>query len=1001
MDANNKVMDFQEAAAKRIVDLFFDETNPRERILLADEVGLGKTKVAARVVSLFRQRRKEKGKSKFRVVYVCSNLNIVNQNLDALGVETRLDFNESRLSMQHYSLERMLRDETLIPLTPSTSFDFHSTGLANERALMCVILLKSQFKGKPVQDSIKGFFQCGVGDKRWSQLLSDYGEGVDDLGPDYLSNVETALGEYLKKKNQRELLSRLGEVTYKPETLGAGEKAQIISRLRRAFAKISLDQLNPDLVIMDEFQRFHNLLVDEGDDEQKLDEQKLLAKEFFAKKGTRILLLSATPYRPYTTLEELTETGVDEHFNDFQKVVQFLCNGRSERKKAFDEAWKQFNATLVRINADTFDKAIAAKKGAEAALYGMMCRTERINEGNIRTVLPEVSPSLEDVCSYFEARALLDAINKEVSEKKVQTVPIEYAKSSPFLMSFMDHYKLKDHIREGINSSKSKLPSAKLLYVPYRQVEEYKQLPETNARLHCLIDMLFSEIDASRLLWVPASRPYYRTHGVFSRASGFSKFLVFSSWAMVPRMISCLVSYEAERRVVSGLKKRHRRPGGYFNEKKKRSQTGRLRFKRNEENPLCHVSPYLASVYKPEEWLGKDVDEILGAIKDIIRPKVEEIAASWRAEGGEKRKKIASLSLLMRALDGEIVENHPGAFEVSRAVDTLALAAMGSPAICAYRLTHNKEQAKSIAKFFESMFNRPDPAMIVTLCAGRNSKNYVEEVLKYCVEVLEYCVEGNLQAVLDEYDHMLGGKWKDVLKHGPMDTGLLNVDMKENKGGIENRQMRTSFAVPFSNTKMDEKTIAGVSALRTAFNSPFRPFVLTTTSVGQEGLDFHWYARKVIHWNLPSNPADMEQREGRVNRYKCLSIRQRLGQYYGDVPSWDEIFQKASEDFKGDNSDLVPFWCLPQGCLPQDFDNPDQSPLIERIILQYPLSKDNSLYENKEKILSLYRLTMGQPRQEELLDMLRASGIGEEDLKKLVMNLSPFYRGKNNSSAES
>lgn len=989
MDADNKVMDFQEATAKRIVDLFFDETNPRERILLADEVGLGKTKVAARVVSLFRQRRKEKGKGKFRVVYVCSNLNIVDQNLDALGVETRLDFNESRLSMQHYSLERMLRDETLIPLTPSTSFDFHSTGLANERALMCVILLKSQFQGKPIQDSIKGFFQCGVGDKRWSQLLSDYGEGVDNLGKDYLSNVETALGEYLKKENQRELLSRLGEVANKPETLGAGEKAQIISRLRRAFAKISLDRLNPDLVIMDEFQRFHNLLVDEGDDEQKLDEQKLLAKEFFAKKGTKILLLSATPYRPYTTLEELTETGVDEHFNDFQKVVQFLCNGRPERKKAFDEAWKQFNATLVRINADTFDKALTAKKGAEAALYDMMCRTERINEGNIRTVLPELSLSLEDVRSYFEARALLDAINKEVLEKKVQTVPIEYAKSSPFLMSFMDHYKLKEHIRDGINSSKSKLPSAKLLYVPYRQVEEYKQLPETNARLHCLVDMLFSEIDSSRLLWVPASRPYYQTHGAFSRASGFSKFLVFSSWAMVPRMISCLVSYEAERRVVRGLKGR-RRPGGYFNEeKKKRSQSNRLRFKGEDENPLCHVSTWLATEFKREDWLGKDIGEILGAIKDKIRPKVEEIAANWRTEGGGKWK-IASLSLLMRALDGEIVENHPGKVDdVNRAVDTLALAAMGSPAICAYRLTRNTEQAKSIAEFFESMFNRPDPAMVVTLCAGKKAKNYVEEVL-------EYCVEGNLQAVLDEYDHMLGGNWKDVLKHGPMDTGLLNVDMNENKGGIENRQMRTSLAVAFSNTKMDEKTVAGVSALRTAFNSPFRPFVLTTTSVGQEGLDFHWYARKVIHWNLPSNPADMEQREGRVNRYKCLSIRQRLGKYYGNVPSWDEIFKRASEDLKGGNSDLVPFWCLPK-----DFDNPDQAPLIERIILQYPLSKDYSLYENKEKVLSLYRLTMGQPRQEELLDMLSTSGIGEEDLKKLVMNLSPFYRGKNNSSAES
>jgi len=45
--------------------------------------------------------------------------------------------------------------------------------------------------------------------------------------------------------------------------------------------------------------------------------------------------------------------------------------------------------------------------------------------------------------------------------------------------------------------------------------------------------------------------------------------------------------------------------------------------------------------------------------------------------------------------------------------------------------------------------------------------------------------------------------------------------------------------------------------VRSAFNSPFRPFVLTITSVGQEGLDFHSYCHRVWHWNLPGNPVDM------------------------------------------------------------------------------------------------------------------------------------------------
>src|SRR5262249_9273956 len=66
------------------------------------------------------------------------------------------------------------------------------------------------------------------------------------------------------------------------------------------------------------------------------------------------------------------------------------------------------------------------------------------------------------------------------------------------------------------------------------------------------------------------------------------------------------------------------------------------------------------------------------------------------------------------------------------------------------------------------------------------------------------------------------------------------------------------------------------SVVREAFNSPFWPFVLATTSVGQEGLDFHLYCRDVMHWNLPSNPVDLEQREGRINRRDCLAVRQSI-----------------------------------------------------------------------------------------------------------------------------
>ena len=136
-----------------------------------------------------------------------------------------------------------------------------------------------------------------------------------------------------------------------------------------------------------------------------------------------------------------------------------------------------------------------------------------------------------------------------------------------------------------------------------------------------------------------------------------------------------------------------------------------------------------------------------------------------------------------------------------------------------------------------------------------------------------------------------------------------------------------------------------------------------------------------MHWNLPSNPIDLEQREGRINRYKCLAVRQNIARKYGTEISWETMFERAAADLKGNNSDLVPFWCLP------DMDG--SMVKIERIVPMYPYSQDHVRYDRIIKILSLYRLTLGQPRQEELISILDENLIKGQD-SQFFMNLSPF-----------
>ena len=138
-----------------------------------------------------------------------------------------------------------------------------------------------------------------------------------------------------------------------------------------------------------------------------------------------------------------------------------------------------------------------------------------------------------------------------------------------------------------------------------------------------------------------------------------------------------------------------------------------------------------------------------------------------------------------------------------------------------------------------------------------------------------------------------------------------------------------------------------------------------------------------MHWNLPSNPVDLEQREGRINRYKCLAVRQNIANKYGAEPTWDAMFEKASKQEKGQFSDLIPYWCLTG--------DETETVKIERIVPMYPMSQDRIKYLRLIKILSLYRLTLGQPRQEELIELLNKE-IADVASDNLFIDLSPFNK---------
>ncbi|MBI3261789.1 MAG: hypothetical protein HYZ58_01395 [Acidobacteria bacterium] len=218
-------------------------------------------------------------------------------------------------------------------------------------------------------------------------------------------------------------------------------------------------------------------------------------------------------------------------------------------------------------------------------------------------------------------------------------------------------------------------------------------------------------------------------------------------------------------------------------------------------------------------------------------------------------------------------------------------------------------------------------------------------------------------------------------------TANVGVDaITVNADGITltDKRMRARFAARFGARQADE----GAGAIRqddvrAAFNSPFWPFVLCSTSVGQEGLDFHLYCHAVVHWNLPSNPVDLEQREGRVHRYKGHAVRKNAVRLYGpgalrgaDPDPWAYVFDQAARDPSRGVSDLVPFWVL----------SAEGGARIERHVPTLPLSRDSERVELLRRALTVYRMAFGQARQEDLVAYLQQR-IPTEDIARVSEEL--------------
>ena len=1035
VEANTLSMlkDFQRATVERIDALYWQG---QKRVLVADEVGLGKTLIARGVIAKMATLRYLEGDDLFKVVYVCSNQNIARQNIRKLDIfKTGYDdISETRLSMQHLKAEeeeiKAKEKEQyieLIPLTPQTSFRVtRGTGSMNERALIFATLSRlPEVQELPeLIEKLNIILQYGVKDDYWNWFVDHYSIRINNCNNKtkgaYPGNILTEVKE---SPVYGDMMNYLTERTNTKKKVD-GDYA-LICKLRRLFAEISVGRLNPDLVIMDEFQRFRFLIENTDIDSKLLTERFLTDKSDNVQDLVRVLLLSATPYKLYSTPEEI-EKSEDSHYTEFMSVMRFLLD-KDDVYKNFETVWFDYSHSLRELTTGDVSVLSIQKNKAQDAMYACMCRTERnsvmdngdyIDDSNKNNHL---AIDEGDILAYLDVQRILEGTGLRIS------LPVDYVKSCPYILSFMQNYEAKKKLTEYFKKhpKEIELVRSKWLWLNKKAVNKYKPLPPVNARFERLKN---EAIDAKSalLLWVPPTKPYYTPQGAFKGVDSFSKILVFSSWEMVPKMIASLLSFEAERLAIGKL------GGDYFSEK--RSPQGRLTFKVAADKPasmsllsLVYPNQALADLYNPIDYLNAGITD-LNAIEHDIRSKVQKMLEPFRAsrqvntgvpdnawyylvpmlfDGRDRvlhwldnttsdEKGFNAHKEQLRTLLTSFVTlgKEPDDLE-----DTIVDMVLGSPAVCCLRAYKGDvKRATDLAKVFRRRFNTPDATAIVELAYSRRKGDDA-----HWQDVLRYCKDGNFQSMLEEYFHLIKeGETIDDKRHEQiLDALTLHTaspevesfnEFQSRVSGIKatkERKMRSNYAVAFGQTRGEAAgTVNRKDSIQASFNSPMRPFVLATTSIGQEGLDFHLYCRKIMHWNLPSNPVELEQREGRINRFKCLAIRGNVARKYGNIPFtadvWQEMFDAAEKERDEKQPELIPFWCFGK----------NQEVKIERLLPFYPMSRDENNYAHLIKILNYYRLTLGQPRQEELLEYVFNEIRDTEQLKKLFIDLSPFNKIK-------
>ncbi len=1004
--------DYQKRAIRRIVDSYMGECTSG-RFLLADEVGLGKTIIARGVIRCLMCKLLEQeiaGKSEteirdvveehyyyFNVIYICSNTNIAKQNEEKLGLDKNNDKEwmnrasclsgkvlpikfktgsnssgyevEFREVLQDYcnvygkdhtyeSLGRVNALETrlrILPMTQRTSIDIKGRGKEEEREYLYGLIRKF--------------------------ISAEASQGNEDF--------EKMRGLYMTKCKCDEEFNKACNII-RDSRNGAECEIENFCKtwqiVRKGFAEITMDWLDCELVIMDEFQNFKEIIGQASEDEESIIGKVLEQGTDEEKRNPYVLMLSATPFRMYMSKnadqDEMDTDTTNPENASIDEVCSFLekCDG-TKGISAISSSLKDYKTALEkysRSDRESKENVLEKKNAFERQMGSVFTRMERINVlRELREDSTDAGDADKQEIGCGGIKALLDYTNELVEyntgngKYHIGTgTATAYAERIPYVLSFMnrgnkqaggdDGYKIKRNFDEDVDAGKIRYKNNSKCYIleddfndmsktlgewhgVYEKVLEYildiesldidSMLKSGKHNGMTREDVLLNHPGASRLLWVPSVVGWKELKGAFAEHKNFGKTIMFSDRVVVPRVMAGLTSREVKRRLIWWILKQE--------QDKSITEKELQNFQKSAKDKLEQILEQILGLvagFKENPERGNNDDEGIIKIKSVGRiftTSESGLFAVWSEMGlPVKRNEY-----------GSALRDNNGTLQID------------------------------------------------------------ENSLRQ--SILDYCEEGKLQYVLQELKYIGNtaflSDWHNVHK-APKINITLYEHTKEGRLQIsrtgDDKNGETYYARCIGNSNDDDK-VSSISNLQAAFNSPFAPFVFATTSIGQEGLDFHNYADRIVHLSIPANPTDFEQREGRINRYNCLAVRKAVMEWYGnkeetrictdDIPKLlDKAFEaaKASLCEEGNqklNCGIIPHWLVAR----KKDDNKLEVAGIKRLVPYFYNSSMMEKYHYMLKLLQLYRSVIGQADADELLERLMVNK-KETDVQELYVDFSPY-----------